>query len=744
MGLLDGWGFDPTSTDPSSSGVAGSLLNPKMLPLLYAAAAAGQAAAPSRLPVPLGSVMGQIAGGVGAGMQAGQQGQLSQQELYGRQIQNALNTLTLRGFQRLQSENGGNPATAGGALAASMSPNGATAPAASASGGIPVDPNAPPGADNSAFTADPNSPGAELRPALHGGLLVPHYTAPAGSYLANLANFESGGDPNATNAKSSAVGPYQFTKPTWDSVYGKYLQPRGFANDPTDPTASAVAADAYARQNAPVLAGSLNRAPVDSELGMAHFLGGHGAVKMLQGNPDRPATDFASQQAVSANPQIFYRPDGINRTAGEVRGIFDQRFGTGATAIAGGAPSVPSAPGGLLSGAQPQNDGSQATPILKGAPQALVTAAQAVQMARQYMFPGGEAMASHYLSMAEKMLPPGYFIGTDGDIHASPGYLQGEGAVAGAKKAAELPFTSSTIRPGGVQTIGGRPVYQAPVGIPGVTQSGAPTTQFVTPAMPNGNPGSTPTAAGGAPSTVSATATVGNAGLPPNSYVTGLDPLTKASMEKRGGELEDYGSKLQTSAADAVNQQFLVDQMRRESSNGAGWTPGAFANWVGDARALFNGAGISSAATDAALANYQAFQKNGMALVTQATRAVSPRAAVQEMQMIAHALPNAELSSGGLSYIFDQLSANNDFIRSRAQAAEAWRGSHNGTLAGFDSAWNQTISPFAFLSVRMSKPDYDTMAANLGQTTQGRGLLARIRSELQYGAAQGVFQTSAQ
>jgi len=74
-------------------------------------------------------------------------------------------------YQRLPSENGGNPATAGGTFAASMTPGGATSPVPAASGAS-ADVNAPPG--------------------------------PAGTYLARLASFESGGDPNAKNPKSSA------------------------------------------------------------------------------------------------------------------------------------------------------------------------------------------------------------------------------------------------------------------------------------------------------------------------------------------------------------------------------------------------------------------------------------------------------------------------------------------------------------------------------------------------------------
>ncbi|HXP73681.1 MAG TPA: hypothetical protein VN823_05995 [Stellaceae bacterium] len=228
--------------------------------------------------------------------------------------------------------------------------------------------------------------------------------------------------------------------------------------------------------------------------------------------------------------------------------------------------------------------------------------------------PGMDKQAAGVLSLIEKATPEGGQIMTDGSIAMRPGYdkLQfakamaagkfqqapngtwyqdpavaaGAGATAGAEAAAKLPYTLTTARPGGVVLQGGRPIFQNPTAISGVTPSGAPTTQFVTPAMsgtpnvptPTGQPspsGLTGPRPGNLPA---ASGAANNAALPPNTYVTGLDPLTKASMEKRGGELEDYGSKLQTSASDAVNGQFLIDQMRRESGNGAGWVPGRFAD----------------------------------------------------------------------------------------------------------------------------------------------------------------------
>src|SRR5262249_50683678 len=136
--------------------------------------------------------------------------------------------------------------------------------------------------------------------------------------------------------------------------------------------------------------------------------------------------------------------------------------------------------------------------------------------------------------------------------------------------------------------------------------------------------------------------------------------------------------------------------------------------------------------------------KNAMSLVAQATRAVSPRAAVQEMQMIREALPGSHTSAGGLKLIFDQLSAVNDFHVAKNQAADAWRGNLNGTLAGFEAAWNQSMSPFGFLAHRLSNEDYAAMAANLQKTPEGRALMGRIQNEVAVATQLGLFQQGGQ
>jgi hypothetical protein len=231
------------------------------------------------------------------------------------------------------------------------------------------------------------------------------------------------------------------------------------------------------------------------------------------------------------------------------------------------------------------------------------------------------------------------------------------------------------------------------------------------------------------------------------SWRTGLSPLEEQSAKTRGTQLEDFGAGLQRDASSAVNSQFLIDQMRRESSNGAGWVPGRYADWAGGARSMFQGVFGDKMSPDSlitALGNYQSFEKNSMQLVSAATKAVSPRAAVQEMQMIKTSLPGAHLSETGLRYIFDQLSANNDFTVAKNQVADTWRSQHDGTLAGFDAAWNQSISPFAFLFHRMSNADAQGSMNNLKQTPEGRALIARIQGEIATGAKLGLFQQGGQ
>lgn len=221
---------------------------------------------------------------------------------------------------------------------------------------------------------------------------------------------------------------------------------------------------------------------------------------------------------------------------------------------------------------------------------------------------------------------------------------------------------------------------------------------------------------------------------------TGLSPLEHSSAESRGKELENFSAQIDKDAELAQQNNFLLDNMRRESQT---WNMGKFADVKNDALAYYQGFantfGIDTTGVDKRIGDFQAFQKASVELVRQAVRQTSARAAYQEFQIIAGALPNAEMSRGAFGQIADQMQGLNDYRIAMQRAAQAWRSSHNGTLDGFQSAWNQSITPTAFMVHRMSGQDFTGLAANLQKTAEGRAELAKLQTQIQTAQRLGLF-----
>ena len=157
--------------------------------------------------------------------------------------------------------------------------------------------------------------------------------------------------------------------------------------------------------------------------------------------------------------------------------------------------------------------------------------------------------------------------------------------------------------------------------------------------------------------------------------------------------------------------------------------------WQGFAN-TFN---IPTTGIDQRIGDFQAFNKSGVELVRQAVRQTSARAAYQEFQIIAGALPNAEMSPKAFLQIADQMQGVNDYRIAMQGAAQTWRNTHNGTLDGFQQAWNQSITPSAFLVHRMSGEDLSTLTANLQKTAEGRGTLGKLQQEIATANHLGLF-----
>jgi hypothetical protein len=146
--------------------------------------------------------------------------------------------------------------------------------------------------------------------------------------LDQIIGAESGGDANARNPNSSAVGAGQFLARTWMDMLGKYRPDliTGKSREEilalrTDPNLSRDMTDAYAKENAGVLSGAgFEASPGNTYL--AHFAGPQGAVKVLGADPSAPVSSILDPAAVKANPFLQ------KMTAGDLIAWAGKKMGT--------------------------------------------------------------------------------------------------------------------------------------------------------------------------------------------------------------------------------------------------------------------------------------------------------------------------------------------------------------------------------------------------------------------------------
>lgn len=182
-----------------------------------------------------------------------------------------------------------------------------------------------------------------------------------------IIGVESGGDPNARNPNSSAMGAGQFINSTWLDVF-KATRPdlaQGKSDQEilalrSDPQLSREMTDAYAAQNARTLSQAGHEATPGNTY-LAHFAGPKGAVSVLSADPNAPVSSILTPEAVKANPFL------AKMTAGDLRAWADKKMG-GSAPAAQPAPATPAAPAnGLLAqqpgGLQPMSGGLMAPPI---------------------------------------------------------------------------------------------------------------------------------------------------------------------------------------------------------------------------------------------------------------------------------------------------------------------------------------------------------------------------------------------
>jgi hypothetical protein len=190
------------------------------------------------------------------------------------------------------------------------------------------------------------------------------------SYLMAQAQSESGMNPNAKAASSSATGLYQFLDQSWLGVVKQHgadhgmgwaadaIQAKrggGFTVDPAMRSAvfglreqagpAALMAASYASDNAQGLTQALGRDVNSTDLYFAHFLGLDGAKRFLRaaGNsPDATAASLFPREA-NANKSIFYSSDGSARSLSQIYALMGRKLDK-----AGDAGGVDLQPGTLV------------------------------------------------------------------------------------------------------------------------------------------------------------------------------------------------------------------------------------------------------------------------------------------------------------------------------------------------------------------------------------------------------------
>ncbi len=159
------------------------------------------------------------------------------------------------------------------------------------------------------------------------------------------AKRESGYNPVAKAATSSAAGLFQFVDQTWLGAIKKYGAKHGYAryaelvqqgpdgryrvagaearqtvmNLRLDAHAAAMMAGELAADHASYLRGRVGRDPTSGELYVAHFLGPKGSARLIEAARATPGAAAAGlfPEAAQANHRIFYK-DGRAATVSEV------------------------------------------------------------------------------------------------------------------------------------------------------------------------------------------------------------------------------------------------------------------------------------------------------------------------------------------------------------------------------------------------------------------------------------------
>jgi hypothetical protein len=139
---------------------------------------------------------------------------------------------------------------------------------------------------------------------------------------------------NIGNDTTSASGPFQFIKGTWEGLSKR--NPDLALTNRYDPNQQARGIPRFTKENMDIMEGALGRRVTGGEAYLAHFLGTGDAPRVVKASDDTPVQNLVSPSSLAANPSVF----GKYKTAGQLRAWSD-RVSRGVSPYADGNTSAP-------------------------------------------------------------------------------------------------------------------------------------------------------------------------------------------------------------------------------------------------------------------------------------------------------------------------------------------------------------------------------------------------------------------
>jgi hypothetical protein len=126
---------------------------------------------------------------------------------------------------------------------------------------------------------------------------------------------------NIGNDTTSASGPFQFIKGTWDGLSKR--NPDLALTNRFDPDQQARGIPRFTKENMDIMEGALGRRISGGEAYLAHFLGTGDAPRVVKASDDTPIQNVVQSSSIAANPGVF----GKYRTVGQLRAWSDRVSG---------------------------------------------------------------------------------------------------------------------------------------------------------------------------------------------------------------------------------------------------------------------------------------------------------------------------------------------------------------------------------------------------------------------------------